>query len=65
MLMTVRDFLDEYPMARSTFYKLVQDGQIAITKIGRATRISRAHADAWAATLPVICGRGANDNHRD
>lgn len=63
--MTVQDFLEEYPMARSTFYKLVQDGKIAITKIGRATRIRREHAEAWAATLPVICGRAAYDSHRD
>lgn len=62
MYMTVPEFLAEYPMARSTFYKLVNDGHLAITKFGRATRIKREHAEAWAANLPVRCGAPANDN---
>lgn len=64
MYYTVREFLDEYPMGRTTFYKLVNDGHLPITKFGRSTRISKAHASAWAETLPTFSGSAANDNDR-
>jgi|GEM_PF-740060 len=64
MYLKVNEFLSEYPMGRTTFYKLVNDGMIPITKFGRSTRISRVHAEAWAASLPTICGQSANDNER-
>ncbi len=64
MYLTVAEFLDHYPMARSTFYKLVNDGHLAITKFGRSTRVKREHAEAWAASLLVRCGPPANDNDK-
>ena len=49
--LTVQEFLDTYALSRSTFYRLVENG-FPIIKIGRATRIARADAAAWAQSLP-------------
>ena len=50
-LMTVRAFCERYAVSRTTFYRLVQRGEIAVCKIGTATRIKVADADAWMASL--------------
>lgn len=55
-LMTVRQFLDETSIGRTTFYRLVKSGQLRILKVGRASRISRADAERWAASLPKLGG---------
>lgn len=60
MFLTVNKFLECYPMARSTFYRLVSDGQLKITKFGRASRIRIDEAEEWARTLPTFCGRSDN-----
>jgi excisionase family DNA binding protein len=52
--MTVRQFLETYPIGRTTLYRLAAAGQIPIVKIGRASRIQRADAERWAASLPKL-----------
>jgi excisionase family DNA binding protein len=54
--MTVRQFLDTYPIGRTTLYRLAAAGQLSIVKIGRASRINRADAERWAASLPKLGG---------
>lgn len=60
---TVSEFLENYPMGRSTLYRLVGTGDLRLVKFGRSSRISVAEAEAWAATLPRS-GGAANDNGR-
>lgn len=60
MYYTIREFLELYPMGRSTFYRMVKDGQIRLTKFGGSSRIARSDAEAWAAALPTIGGRRAD-----
>jgi excisionase family DNA binding protein len=54
---TIPEFLYEYPMGRSSLYRLVSNGQIRLTKFGRSSRIAKADALAWAQTLPTFGGR--------
>ena len=56
-LMTVADFLRRYSIGRTTFYREVAAGRIALRKLGIASRISRADAERWASNLPVRGGR--------
>ena len=58
-LMTVADFLARYSIGRTSFYREVAANRIRIRKFGTATRIARADAEAWAASLPVIDGGAA------
>lgn len=51
---TIPEFLIDYPMGRSSLYRLVSDGQLRLTKFGRASRIAKAEAEAWASTLPTV-----------
>ena len=53
---TVPDFLQIYAIGRTTLYRLADSGKIRITKIGRASRIAKADAKAWADSLPTIGG---------
>lgn len=53
---TVRDFLQTYAIGRTTLHRLVKAGKLRITKIGRASRIAKADAKAWADSLPTIGG---------
>lgn len=52
-LLTLSDFCRHYAVKKSTLYRLVQkpDCSLRIIKIGRASRIARADADAWLASL--------------
>jgi len=50
----------EWEMARSSFYRLVKEGKLRITKFGRGTRIAIADAEAWAKSLTTICGSERN-----
>lgn len=53
---TITDFLRTYAIGRTTLYRLAEARKIRITKIGRASRISKADAKAWADSLPTIGG---------
>ncbi len=50
---TIPEFLDEYPMGRSSLYRLVNDGKLRLTKFGRSSRIAKAEAKTWADALPT------------
>ena len=55
---SIAEFLRLYPMGRTSLYRLVsqQGSTLRITKLGRASRIAKADAAAWAASLPTIGG---------
>lgn len=57
-LMTVADFLARYSIGRTSFYREAAkaDSLLKLRKFGVATRIARADAEAWAASLPVRDG---------
>ena len=46
-LMTVRDFLNNFRMGKTTFYREVEAGRLRITKVGRSTRVAREDAAVW------------------
>ena len=56
---SVAEFLRIYAMGRTTFYRALKDegSKLRITKIGRASRIAKADAKAWADSLPTTGGR--------
>lgn len=60
-LMTVSEFLARYSIARTTFYReAAKAGSVLkLRKLGTATRIARADAEAWANSLPVREGEAA------
>lgn len=55
-LMTVSDFLSRYSISRTQFYREVSRGRIPLVKLGNASRVARADAEAWLASLPVRTG---------
>ncbi|NNC73166.1 MAG: hypothetical protein HKN78_09875 [Sphingomonadaceae bacterium] len=59
-LMTVGDFLARYSCSRTEFYRQVNAGRIRLTKLGTASRVAQADADAWVDSLPVKNGEAAN-----
>jgi predicted DNA-binding transcriptional regulator AlpA len=60
--MRIKEFLKEYPMSRSSLYRLNATGALPITKFGRSSRIAYVDIQAWEATLDKFCGNAANDN---
>ncbi len=58
-LMTVADFLARYSIGRTTAYREVAAGRLKMRKLGSATRIARADAEAWASRLPIRAGEAA------
>ncbi|MBA4044756.1 helix-turn-helix domain-containing protein [Erythrobacter tepidarius] len=59
-LLTVAEFKDRFKISHSAFYREVAANRIPIRKIGRATRIAVADAEAWAASLPTQGGEASN-----
>lgn len=57
-LMTVADFCRHFSISNTQVYREVAAGRLRIRKLGTATRISRADAQAWADALPIVA-RGA------
>jgi excisionase family DNA binding protein len=53
---SIAEFLRIYSIGRTTAYRLAQSGKLRITKVGRGSRIAKADAQAWAASLPTIGG---------
>ena len=62
MYYTIPEFLNLYPMGRSTFYRLVKDGKLRLTKFGGSSRVAKADAEEWAKNLPVV---GDEENEND
>jgi excisionase family DNA binding protein len=56
--MTLGEFATRFALSRPTIYRLVERGALRLVKIGRASRIRREDAEAWAARLPSV-GRAA------
>ena len=50
-LLRVSDFCDRYAMSRATVYRLVRCGELVTCKIGSATRVKLADAEAWVTKL--------------
>ncbi|GAA5045599.1 hypothetical protein GCM10023208_00240 [Erythrobacter westpacificensis] len=59
-LLTVAEFKNRYKISHSAFYREVAANRIPIKKIGRATRIALADAEAWASSLPTQGGEASN-----
>lgn len=59
--LTVADFLARYSISRTSFYReCAKPGTLLkLRKFGTATRIARADAEAWAASLPISNGEAA------
>ena len=55
---TVAEFIRVYGVPRSSLYRLLKDPRngLRIYKIGRASRIAKAEARAWADRLPSFGG---------
>jgi excisionase family DNA binding protein len=51
ILITVKNFCDEYGVSRSTAYRLRDRGELRHVKIGRAVRIRREDAERWYESL--------------
>lgn len=58
-LFTVAEICCRYNIGRTTFYREVAAERMKIRKLGSATRIARADAEAWAANLPTNEGKAA------
>lgn len=59
-LMTVGEFCARYSIGRTSFYReAAKNSLLKLRKFGTATRIARADAEAWAASLPVREGEAA------
>ena len=59
-LITIEGFCDRFAVSRSTVYRLVENGDISLVKIGRASRIRLEDAERWAQSLPGY-GAGLDD----
>jgi hypothetical protein len=57
--LTISQFRERYPMGSSTLYRIVNRGELRITKLGAASRIAVAEAERWAASLPQIGGHAS------
>ena len=53
-LLKIPEFLELYSISRTAFYREVNEGRLALTKIGKASRVAVEDADAWAAALPKM-----------
>ena len=53
-LLKIPEFLELYSISRTAFYREVSAGRLALTKIGKASRVSVDDADAWLAGLPKM-----------
>ena len=58
-LMTVAEFCFRYSIGRTTLYREVAAGRLSLRKLGTATRIARADAEAWADNLTKREGEAA------
>lgn len=58
-LMTVADFCARYSIGKTSLYREANAGRLKLRKFGSATRIARADAELWAASLPAIITEAA------
>lgn len=50
-LLSIQDLCTRYSISRTTAYRERNAGKLPMVKVGRATRIRVADAEAWAASL--------------
>jgi len=58
--MTLKEFQGAYKVSHGHTYREIAAGRLKVRKMGRATRVARVDAEAWANSLPVIGGEGSN-----
>jgi len=58
-LLTVQDFLKRYSISRTTFYRLLNAGELKAVRVRRRTMIARADAESWLASLPAATCKAA------
>lgn len=51
ILITVKEFLRQYAISRTSFYDEVKKGNLRVLKRGRRTLISKADAAVWLEAL--------------
>ena len=51
-LLRIPEFLELYSLSRTALYREVSAGRLVLTKMGSASRVARADAEAWASALP-------------
>lgn len=47
MLLKVSEVADELRVARSYAYRLIQEGELPVVRIGRSVRVPRTALEAW------------------
>lgn len=52
-LMTLADFRRRFSISTTQLYREVAAGRLRLRKMGVASRIARADAEAWATALPT------------
>jgi hypothetical protein len=52
-LLSRTDFMAQYRVSKTQFFRLVKSGALPVRRLGRAIRIRPEDAEAWAAGLPV------------
>ncbi len=52
-LMTLADFRRRFSISNTQLYREVAAGRLRLRKMGVASRIARADAEAWATALPM------------
>lgn len=55
-LFSINDFCHRFSVSRSQAYRIISRNELRLRKIGTASRISRADAEAWARNLPICAG---------
>lgn len=53
-ILTLKEFQREYKVSHGQTYREIAAGRLKVRKMGRATRVTRPDADAWAANLPTM-----------
>lgn len=51
---TVRRFLREHDIGRTTFYSEIKAGRLAAVKVGRRTLVPLDAAERWLRSLPQV-----------
>jgi hypothetical protein len=61
VLISVKQFLRQYTISRTSFYNEVKKGNLRILKRGRRTLVAQADADAWVNAMQSNIVGGKND----
>jgi hypothetical protein len=57
--LSVKEFLGEYGIGLTHFYKEVNEGRLRVRKVGRRTIVVRDDAESWLQSLPALSTRAA------